>query len=175
LILGPASAASGREVVISQIALSLGVQCRQSTEVVIALIPCSTGGGIKDYMLDDIPPSGPWTGYYLYGHAGPKHRMRLGLVFTRDGKIRGEGVDDIAPFHIDGLFDGPTSEAKWTKAYAGMHTVEYSGIYSQRAICGNWTLIGLTGGFWIWPDVLAQSDETAAQIEFEQPLELVLK
>src|SRR5215469_5353071 len=126
-------------------------------------------------MLDGIPPSGPWTGYYLYGHAGARHRMRLGLTFTRDGKIQGEGVDDIAPFLIDGSFDSPTSQAKWTKAYVGAHTVEYSGIYSQRAIRGDWTLIGLTGGFWIWPDGLEQSEETAAQVELEQPFELALK
>jgi hypothetical protein len=124
-------------------------------------------------MLDDIPPSGPWTGYYLYGFAGPKHRMNLGLAFTRDGKIRGEGIDDIATFVIDGLFDGSTREAKWTKAYVGRHTVEYSGIYSQRAICGNWTLAGSTGGFWIRPS--AESDKTATQTELEQPLELALK
>lgn len=147
----------------------------RATSVAIVLIPCSTGGGIKNTMRDDIPPSGPWTGYYLYGHGGLKHRMRLGLTFTRDGKIRGEGVDDIAPFLIDGSFDGATSEAKWTKAYVGKHTVEYSGVYSQRAICGDWILIGLTGGFWIWPEILEQSEETAAPMELEQPLELVLK
>jgi hypothetical protein len=125
-------------------------------------------------MLDDIPPSGQWTGYYLHGHEGPKHRMRLSLAFTRDGKIRGEGVDDIAPFLIDGSFDGSTREVKWAKAYVGMHTVEYSGIHSERAICGNWTLMGLIGGFWIWPGNVAQSEETASQTEHEQPLELVL-
>src|SRR5580693_6256249 len=110
-------------------------------------------------MPNDIPPSGPWTGYYLYGHAGPKHRMRLGLAFTPDGKIRGEGVDDIAPFIIDGFFNGATREANWTKAYVGMHTVRYSGIYSARSICGNWFLAGLTGGFWIWPEAFTESEE----------------
>jgi hypothetical protein len=126
-------------------------------------------------MPDEIPPSGPWTGYYLYGYGGPKHRMRLGLTFTRDGMIRGEGVDDIAPFLIDGSFDGPTGAARWTKAYAGHHTVEYSGIYSHRAICGDWTLSGFTGGFWIWPHVLEQSEETETQMELEQQFELAMK
>jgi len=121
-------------------------------------------------MLDDIPPSGPWTGYYLYGHDGPKHRMRMSLEFTPDGKIRGEGVDDIARFVIDGRLNGATSEANWTKTYVGMHSVEYSGIYSQRTICGNWTLIQFTGGFWIWPEVVAQSERAGAQAELEHPV-----
>ena len=92
------------------------------------------------------------------------------IVFTPDGKIRGDGIDDIAPFLIDGQFNGATSEANWTKAYIGMHSVEYVGIYCQRAICGNWTLMGVTGGFWIWPDVLAESENAGAQIELEQPV-----
>jgi hypothetical protein len=125
-------------------------------------------------MLNDIPPSGLWTGYYLYGHGGPKHHMRLGLVFTPDGKICGKGVDDVALFVIDGLFNSVTSEANWTKAYVGMHSVQYSGIYSQRAICGDWTLIQVTGGFWIWPDVVAQSEKVVAQTELEEPVEPVL-
>ncbi len=121
-------------------------------------------------MLNEIPPSGPWTGYYLYGHEGPKHRMSLGLVFTRDGKIRGDGVDDVASFVIDGLFNGATSEASWTKTYAGRHSVRYSGIYSQRAICGNWTLFRLSGGFWIWPEVAGQSEQVGEQTELEEPV-----
>jgi hypothetical protein len=122
----------------------------------------------------DLPPSGPWTGYYLYGYGGSKHRMRLGLVFTPDGMIRGEGVDDIAPFMIDGWFDGATSKASWIKGYIGMHRVEYSGVYSQRQICGDWTLAGLTGGFWIWPGAVAESEEAAAQTELNQPVDPVL-
>jgi hypothetical protein len=126
-------------------------------------------------MLDGAPPSGPWTGYYLYGDAGPKHTMRLGLMFAPDGRIRGEGIDGVGPFFvIDGLFNRATSEASWTKTYVGRHNVEYSGIYSQRSICGNWTLKRRTGGFWIWPEALAQSEEAAAPTEVEQPLEPVL-
>jgi len=125
-------------------------------------------------MLNDIPPSGPWTGYYLYGHGGLKHYMRLSLVFTPDGKIRGEGVDDVAPFVIDGFFNGATSEASWTKAYVGRHSVKYSGIYSQRAICGDWTLGRLTGGFWIWPGVVAESQKVVTPTELEEPVEPVL-
>src|SRR5580693_2125319 len=102
--------------------------------------------------MNDIPPSGSWRGYYLYGH-GLKHRMNLNLTFMIDGRIEGEGADDIAQFAIDGRFDCEASTATWTKAYVGMHTVEYSGIYCQRTICGDWYLGAATGGFWIWPQL----------------------
>lgn len=124
-------------------------------------------------MLHEIPPSGPWTGYYLYGHSGLKHHMRLNLTFTSEGKIEGDGVDDIAPFIIDGRFNCATSEASWTKVYVGMHRVEYSGVYCRKTICGDWTLMGFTGGFWIWHHSLAESEFAEEQKELEQPLELL--
>ncbi|MGA2135514.1 MAG: hypothetical protein ABSH50_24760 [Bryobacteraceae bacterium] len=96
--------------------------------------------------------------------------MKLGLVFSPDGKIRGEGMDDVASFVIDGVFNAATSEATWTKAYIGMHKVRYSGIYSNRTICGDWTLMGRTGGFWIWPDTIAQTEKGVAQTELEEPV-----
>jgi hypothetical protein len=121
-------------------------------------------------MLNDLPPSGEWTGYYLYAHSGLRHRMRLNLTFTMDGSINGEGVDDIAPFVIEGRFDCAMSAARWTKAYVGMHSVEYSGFYCQQVICGDWTLGRAMGGFWIWPSGLEQSMEE--QTELGEPLEL---
>jgi hypothetical protein len=124
-------------------------------------------------MENAVPPSGLWTGYYFYGHGGLKHRMRLTLTFARDGKIDGEGIDDIAPFVINGRFVSVTSEAHWTKAYVGMHSVEYFGFYSPRTICGDWTLGSLTGGFWIWPASLLESEIAEEEKEFEQPLALV--
>jgi hypothetical protein len=123
-------------------------------------------------MPNDAPPSGPWRGYYLYGHGGLRHRMRLSLTFTADGRIAGEGIDDIAPFVINGRFDSGTSTATWTKAYIGMHTVDYAGVYCQRAICGDWTLVRLSGGFWIWPGALPESEFAEAQSEMELALEV---
>jgi hypothetical protein len=115
-------------------------------------------------MLNDLPPSGAWAGYYLYAHSDLRHRMRLNLKFTIDGWIQGEGVDDVAPFLIEGRFDGAMSAARWTKAYVGMHSVEYSGFYCRRTICGDWTLCMATGGFWIWPTALDQSLEEQAEL-----------
>jgi hypothetical protein len=89
-------------------------------------------------------------------------------MFMRDGTIEGEGVDDIAPFAIEGRFDCATSMANWTKAYVGMHRVEYFGVYCQGAICGDWSLSGSTGGFWIWPGSVGQSEFAEEQEEFDQ-------
>src|SRR5262249_492876 len=102
-----------------------------------------------------LPPSGSWSGYYFYGNSGAKHRMRLHLNFTADGKISGNGSDDIAPFIIRGIFTGALNQASWTKTYVGMHSVEYHGLYDGRSICGDWSLTPRSGGFWIWPDTIA--------------------
>jgi hypothetical protein len=100
--------------------------------------------------------------------------MRVGLTFTSDGKIRGEGIDDIAAFTIDGLFNAAINEANWTKSYIAMHRVEYRGLYNQRSICGNWTLAGRTGGFWIWPEALEDKESIETEVEAEQPSGMVL-
>src|ERR1700722_774876 len=94
-----------------------------------------------------IPPSGPWRGYYLYGHTGPHHHMQLQLTFTTDGTLSGDGTDDVGPFVIDGTFNIATREYGWTKSYVGRHRVEYRGLYDGRSICGDWSLPMMTGGF----------------------------
>lgn len=120
-------------------------------------------------MENELPPSGRWTGYYLYGHGGSRHRMKLTLAFAGNGAIDGDGVDDIAPFVITGRFDFATSAASWTKAYVGMHAVEYSGFYCRRAICGDWTLIGHGGCFWIWPESETEWEQAVEDVGFEEP------
>jgi hypothetical protein len=47
--------------------------------------------------------------------------------------------------------------------------VEYQGLYDQRSICGSWNIRAFTGGFWIWPDGIAESEKLA--VELEQPVE----
>lgn len=117
-----------------------------------------------------LPPSGPWTGYYLYGHNGPRHSMRLHLTFAPGGDIQGEGIDDIASFIVSGGFDPATGSVRWTKAYRGLHTVGYSGIYCSRAICGDWILSGLSGGFWIWPEGEHVAETEVAAAEEASPI-----
>jgi hypothetical protein len=91
--------------------------------------------------------------------------MKMSLAFSGDGSISGDGIDDIAPFTIDGIFDTVANAASWTKAYIGMHSLEYRGLYNQRSICGTWSFLGTTGDFWIWPDGLGQEEESEAEIE----------
>jgi hypothetical protein len=79
-------------------------------------------------MANALPPSGRWARYYLYGYSGSRHRMKLTLTFAGSGAIDGGGVNDIAPFLITGRFDVATGAAYWTKAYVGLHMVEYSGL-----------------------------------------------
>jgi hypothetical protein len=95
--------------------------------------------------------------------------MKLALTFGANGAIDGDGLDDIAPFVITGRFDVATSSARWTKAYVGMHNVEYSGLYCPRAICGDWTLAGHSGGFWIWPESDTTWEQAAEDAEVEDP------
>jgi hypothetical protein len=122
----------------------------------------------------NLPPSGPWAGYYLYPNSNVKHRMRMTLTFTPNGKIEGLGSDDVAPFHIRGVFDGATNQATWIKAYVGMHHVDYCGLYDRRSICGDWTVARSSGGFWIWPESLSHGESETADVELEQLAELVI-
>jgi hypothetical protein len=96
--------------------------------------------------------------------------MKLTLTFAGSGAIDGDGVDDIAPFLITGRFDVATSAASWTKAYVGMHKVEYSGLYCRCAICGDWELMGHSGGFWIWPESETEWEHVAGDMQIEEPL-----
>ena len=53
-------------------------------------------------MSEPLFPSGPWLGFYNYG-PGKRHRMDLRLSFG-DGKMAGEGMDDVGQFLIKGAF-----------------------------------------------------------------------
>ena len=96
---------------------------------------------------DGLPPSGAWSGYYTYWTFHSFHRMQLRLTFSLNGLIDGDGVDDIQQFTIRGEFEPATRQARWTKAYIGMHSVEYEGVYDGRNILGVWTLAGGSGAF----------------------------
>jgi hypothetical protein len=99
--------------------------------------------------------------------------MKLDLLFSQDGRIIGDGADDVGAFLIHGAFDSATLAVRWTKEYVGQHRVEYEGLYNQRSIAGSWTLNRLAGGFRIWPGESADAEETATAEERIQPEELV--
>jgi hypothetical protein len=106
-----------------------------------------------------LPPSGPWSGCYLYRSGGPKYWMTLHLNFSQSGQIDGDGEDDIASFLIRGVFNSTTLEMSWTKAYViAIHSVEYQGIYDQNSIAGVWTVASATGEFQIWPGASEKGD-----------------
>ncbi len=108
-------------------------------------------------MSDELFPSGPWTGFYNY-EPQDKHRMDLHLTFS-DGKIAGDGNDDVGRFLIRGRYDAAERECYWTKSYVGLHEVYYRGFREGKGIWGTWE-IGLRGhgGFRIWPKG-AEADE----------------
>ena len=83
--------------------------------------------------------------------------------------VNGAEHANVFPYFI-GVFDTVANAASWTKAYVGMHSLEYHGLYNQRSICGTWNLLGTTGEFWIWPDGMGQEEES--ELELEQPVEL---
>jgi hypothetical protein len=107
-------------------------------------------------------PSGPWTGFYNY-RPGDRHRMQLHLTFAQ-GRISGNGVDDIGRFLIRGRYDTQSRECYWTKSYIGSHDVFYRGFREGKGIWGTWQIaIQFRGGFHIWPrragDGEAQSEK----------------
>src|SRR5262245_25014884 len=97
--------------------------------------------------------------------------MKLVLNFSLSGAIDGDGIDDIASFMIRGVFDSTSLEASWTKAYIGMHSVEYRGRYDHKCIAGIWTLRIATGEFRIWPGAKEEGEEKSAQTEVDEPAE----
>lgn len=107
-------------------------------------------------------PSGPWTGYWIEG--GCRFRQDLGLVFT-DGVVRGEGIDTVGRFAIQGHYDRELREARWTKAYFGAYTVEYVGYREGKGIWGTWDCQGHKGGFHIWP---REDEEVRRRLEDEE-------
>ena len=93
--------------------------------------------------------SGEWRGYYTYTGRTRKHRMDIALEF-RNGKVSGEGRDDIGDFVLSGSYNASSRECFWRKEYIGRHTVVYEGFGEGRRIWGTWS-INWTGGFMIWP------------------------
>lgn len=126
----------------------------------------------RDFPLPDDSeyPSGPWTGYWVA--AGCRFRQDLVLRFS-DRVMRGEGIDTIGRFVVEGSYDPESREVRWRKAYVGHHAVEYCGYREGRGIWGTWDCTGRKGGFHIWPreDLQGDSRLTADEIDLAKLLE----
>jgi hypothetical protein len=86
-------------------------------------------------MDDDLFPSGPWTGFYNYTGPEDRHRMDLHLDFE-NGRMTGNGGDNIGRFLISGRYDVTSRECRWIKTYPGSHQVFYHGFRDGRSASG---------------------------------------
>jgi hypothetical protein len=98
--------------------------------------------------------------------------MDLSLEFG-NGRITGEGTDDIGLFVITGWYNSNDGECHWTKCYVGLHDVFYKGIREGKGIWGAWEVDAASGGFKIWPVAYGESDDGAETEEKKQPVEAV--
>jgi hypothetical protein len=119
-------------------------------------------------MNHDLFPSGPWTGFYTY-RPKDRHRMDLDLTFA-NGKLTGDGHDDVGRFKVRGDYSEQTLECSWTKTYVGAHSVFYRGFREGKGIWGTWEItLSNHGGFHIWPKRRGAGDAETTATEAKQP------
>jgi hypothetical protein len=123
-------------------------------------------------MSGPLFPSGPWTGFYNY-RPGDRHRMELQLTFA-DGRMSGDGLDDVGRFLIQGRYDAANREFYWTKTYPGSHDVFYRGFREGKGIWGTWEITILDhGGFHIWPREAGAGEAQAESAAATEPVDAV--
>lgn len=118
-------------------------------------------------------PSGEWEGFYTYSWSPQRHRMSFHLDFE-GGQVRGSGVDDIAPFHWEGVYDTQHMTCVMVKFYPA-HVVHYDGHADENGIWGTWTIGAFDkGGFHIWPKSAGETNEeeevTAREVSMVEPI-----
>lgn len=119
-------------------------------------------------MSDKMYPSGPWTGFYNYAPKD-KHRMDLHLTFA-NGRVTGEGNDNVGAFVIKGQYDVQSAECHWTKTYLGAHDVFYRGFREGKGIWGTWEIREEShGGFHIWPKDASETPSTSTTAMIKRP------
>jgi hypothetical protein len=123
-------------------------------------------------------PSGPWSGFFTQPVIPGRHLMELHLVF-RNGELTGEGRDWVGQFILKGRYSVEDGRCYWTKRYLGRHDVFYKGFNEGKGIWGTWEMAGSvgferwTGGFYIWPEGMA--DPTIQQLTAEADPPLVIE
>ena len=124
-------------------------------------------------MSNELFPSGPWVGFYNYSPKD-KHHMDLNLAFA-EGKVAGDGNDDVGRFIIKGQYDTAAVECSWTKTYLGGHDVAYRGFREDKGIWGTWEIsLFAHGGFHIWPRQLGDGETQKAEAGKEEPARAVV-
>ena len=99
--------------------------------------------------------------------------MDLHLNFA-NGKLEGDGNDDVGRFLIRGRYDAATRECHWTKSYIGAHDVFYNGYREGKGIWGTWEItIKYHGGFHIWPRGSGEGDVETEKAEQTQPVDAI--
>ncbi|MFN8613188.1 MAG: hypothetical protein U0931_36960 [Vulcanimicrobiota bacterium] len=96
-------------------------------------------------MKPDLP-SGLWSGYYQ--QHGRRFDQQATLEFA-DGLIRGDGVDGIGLFRIEGEYRLENGQVRlgWIKTYEGAHSILYLGQLVEQTILGEYNVQGMRGGF----------------------------
>jgi hypothetical protein len=122
-------------------------------------------------MAENVFLSGPWTGFYNYTGPEDRHRMDLNLTFA-EGRVIGDGIDDVGRFVISGRYDATDHECNWTKTYPGSHDVRYRGFGDSNGIWGTWEIPPWTkGGFHIWPRHSGDGEKATLEATTEKPIE----
>ncbi len=99
--------------------------------------------------------------------------MDLHLTFAQ-GRMTGDGTDDIGRFLINGGYNSANGECWWTKTYPGSHEVFYHGFRDGFGIWGGWDIPPLAkGGFHIWPRRAGNGAHEAQKEQLEEPVETV--
>jgi hypothetical protein len=100
--------------------------------------------------------------------------MDLQLTFA-NGKLSGDGNDDVGVFTIKGQYNSAERECWWTKTYAGSHDVFYRGYREGKGIWGTWEISPFAhGGFHIWPKQAGEEEtESAKQREPSQLVDAI--
>ena len=100
--------------------------------------------------MEEILREQNWLGFFLEDHRG-KGWMNIRLQFE-DGVMRGEGVDYVGTWHLDGVYSLDDQTCSWSKQYLQQHEVQYDGRITETGILGHWNIHGLISNqFHIWP------------------------
>lgn len=95
--------------------------------------------------IDQQLQSGEWHGHYV--QFGNSTEQKMVLEFA-DGLIRGDGIDRVSPFDIEGEFRSTDDEIRvaWIKRYQHGHSILYCGLLKNGVISGDWDMLGFGSG-----------------------------